>query len=81
MNRQMLEQMMARLQGGTMLPPPNADYAPGGSMFPGQSMKIPGQDPNAPPIPEGSAKTMLGKAAQLIAPGTSAVMAGKGGAG
>jgi hypothetical protein len=47
MNRAMLEQMMARMQTGSMLPPPPGAYAPGGSMFPQPTQDVP-VDPNAP---------------------------------
>jgi hypothetical protein len=72
MNRAMFEQMMARLGSSSMLPPPNADYAPGGSMFPGGKVAAP-VDPNNPSqaVPKG----VFG----AIAPETAAKMAAKGG--
>lgn len=77
MNKALFDQMMAKLSAGSMLPPPG-DYAPGGSMFPGQTKPAP-VDPNATPAPQPT--TLLGKIGQAIAPNTQAAMAGKGGAG
>lgn len=91
MNQQMFLEMMRNLgqqstasmpSMQTMLPAPpplpektRGAYAPGGSMFPDASKQE--QDPDNPiPAPT----SMLGKAAQAVAPMTRAAVLGKGGA-
>lgn len=71
------QEMMARMQASSMLPPPNADYAPGGSMFPSLAAKKVPEDGTAPTTPP--PQTLLGKIGQAIVPNTQAAMAGKGG--
>lgn len=75
MNKALFERMMAQLGQGSMLPPPKADYAPGGAMFainqptPEQQAKIDAYQPTS----------TLGKLGKAISPQTAATMAGKGG--
>lgn len=76
MNREMYEQMMARLGTSSMLPPPSADYAPGGSMFPVAGKPT---DEQEAAISAHNPTSLLGKLGKIVAPQTSAAMAGKGG--